>query len=265
MNNTFTLTRFGLLLKRQWLELGKFYLISFAVLFGVIVAVYGYANYLIMDAHRISTSSADFRVPLFFISGILFTTIIASGYFAHLGQKSRAIFDLMIPASTFEKFLSAVFFTVVLGIFGFLVIFYVTDLVFLTKLRDWFMSTEKAGDSSNLNNFFPYFFNQEHERLPIAVFISPLLLTAVFLLGSIYFERFHYIKTALSVLIFSGLWTFMLFKAGQILFENKIPISRSQHFVQTKDTAEALVTFAFVTLTLLFWAIAYVRLKEKEV
>ena len=42
MNNTFNIQRLGLLLKRQWLEFGKIYLITVAVALGVIITFYGF-------------------------------------------------------------------------------------------------------------------------------------------------------------------------------------------------------------------------------
>lgn len=267
MNNTFSIQRFGLLLKRQWLEFGKIYLISLAVLLGIFIAFYGYNYYAIMTYGVFSTSIMEFRIPLFIIAGFLFITIIASTYFAHLGQKSRAILDLMIPASTFEKFMGGIFFTIVLGIVGYLLIFYITDLLFLTSLQKWYQSTGVDGQLNDVNEYFPYFFTQIHEYIPSPVFIIPLFTVSVFLLGSIYFEKFHYIKTTICVMLFSGIWAAIIAKSGQLLFEGRIPIKNDnmKHMFNEKATAEIWLTALIIVLTLIFWSITYVRLKEKEV
>ena len=98
MNNTFNLQRFGLLLKRQWLEFGKIYLVSLVVALGVIIAFYGFAlwPYLIQTVKEPFDFRLNFREPLFFIFGFIFISIIASNHFAHLGQKPKAIIDLLL-------------------------------------------------------------------------------------------------------------------------------------------------------------------------
>ncbi|RZL46113.1 MAG: hypothetical protein EOO93_26330, partial [Pedobacter sp.] len=42
MNNTFNINRFGLLLRRQWLDFGKIYLIILVVIIGVIIGFYAW-------------------------------------------------------------------------------------------------------------------------------------------------------------------------------------------------------------------------------
>lgn len=279
MNNTFSIQRFGLLLKRQWLEFGKIYLISLGVVFGIFLFFYGYNYYSIINFTYNSTrsdgslSSLQFREPLFAIMGILFITIVASSYFAHLGQKSRAIIDLMIPASTFEKFMGGIFFASVLGIGSYLLLYYLTDLAFITKLRSWYEHSGNNmyldGKKIKLNEIFPYFFARGNNNVFIrkVIYIVPILLTSIFLLGSIYFEKFHYIKTTICVMIFAGLWTAIIAKSTQLLFEGRIPIhhDQSRHILNEKNSVEIGVTLIGLTFTLIFWAITYVRLKEKEV
>jgi len=271
MNNTFNIQRFGLLLKRQWLEFGKIYIVSLAVVFGVLLCFYGYNYYAITNFIDGAYSSHHIyiRIPLFVITGLLFITIIASNYFAHLGQKPKAIIDLMTPASTFEKFMGGIFFTTVLGILSYLLLFYLTDLAFMTKLRSWYESSGNSmfleGKKVALNQMFPYFFTDNRKEVPMPVLAGSFLITSIFLLGSIYFEKFHYIKTTISVMIFSGVWTAVIAKSATELFEGRIPIASTLDTGQTKDSAELWLTILLLALTLVFWSITYVRLKEKEV
>jgi len=277
MNNTFSIQRFGLLLKRQWLEFGKIYLISLAVIFGIFLVFYGYYYKEILERldHPLSYSwrVLNFREPLFVVTGFLFITIIASNYFAHLGQKSKAIIDLLIPASTFEKFLTGLFFVIFLGIGSYLLLFYVTDLVFVTRFRSLFDGlselTTKVGEIREVKiaENLPYFFEKNNPNEFKALYFLPFLITSIFLLGSIYFNKFHYIKTAISVMIFSGITTYILVKTGEWLMKGKVMINDgdmgNEQF--TKSTAELYVSLLFIVLTLIFWSITYVRLKEKEV
>lgn len=274
MNNTFSIQRFSLLLKRQWLEFGKIYLISLAVVLGVFLCFYSY-NYYSITNFKEHTVFSDrvlfFRIPLFIIMGLLFTSVIASSYFAHLGQKPRAIIDLMIPASTFEKFVGSIFFTSVLGILSYLLLFYLTDLAFVIKLRGWYEGSGNAmfldGQKVDLKEMFPILFMRQDASSFTPVYVFPFLLTSIFLLGSIYFERFHYIKTAIVVMIFSGIWFAIIMKSGKLLFQGRIPVDNEnmKHMFSDRDTAEYLITLLVVVVILIFWTITYVRLKEKEV
>ncbi|HTN00177.1 MAG TPA: hypothetical protein VL088_15580 [Pedobacter sp.] len=270
MNNTFNIQRFGLLLRRQWLEFGKIYLITLAVVLGVIITFYGFATWsTIAENYPFSERSMHFREPLFLIFGFLFITVISSSYFAHLGQKPKAIIDLMIPASTFEKFLTGILFTAVLSTISFLVIFYLTDLAFVSKLRSIAHSTTKissGGITKTVDNI-TYFFSKNNPREFKSIFIlTPFFVTSLFLLGSIYFNRFHYIKTAISLMIFSGIWTFIIVKAGQALFEGRISVNHGNgNMNDGKFWAELAIFALMLLLTAIVWSITYVRLKEKEV
>jgi len=275
MNNIFNIQRFGLLLKRQWLEFGKIYLISLLVALGVIIAFYGFALWpSLFENREFRERDLNFREPLFIIFGFIFISIIASSYFAHLGQKPKAIIDLLIPASTFEKFLTGVFFTSILAVASFIFIFYAADLAFVAKLRGMYTSVEQVtpymhnGVEIKSIDHLSYFFSKNYEVVNfLPIYAVPFFVISVFLLGSIYFNKFHYIKTAISVMIFSGIMTFILFKTGEFLFEGKIMIQQENRNVSpmSQNTAEWLGLLLLLTLTAIFWSITYVRLKEKEV
>ncbi len=275
MNNTFNIQRFGLLLKRQWLEFGKIYLITLAVALGVIVTFYSFSLYgFITGDGPLYERSLNFREPLFLIFGFLFITVIASSYFAHLGQKPKATIDLMIPASTFEKFLTGIFFTALLSTLSFIIIFYLTDLAFITKLksmahmigRETFDSETGENIKSEMSNL-SYFFVQngfDHKFIPI--YGLPFFVTSIFLLGSIYFNKYHYIKTAIFTMIFSGIWTWIMVKSGQTIFDGRIMINDSQReYHNFKGLIELGLFFLILLLTAIFWSITYTRLKEKQV
>jgi hypothetical protein len=276
MNNTFNLQRFGLLLKRQWLEFGKIYLVSLVVALGVIITFYGFTlwPFLIQTIKEPYEFRLNFREPLFLIFSFIFLSIIASNYFAHLGQKPKAIIDLLIPASTFEKFLTGIFFTSVLALASFIFLFYITDLAFITKLRDLYQDgarivsyTDTEGDEIKKVDKLMYFFSKNAPNFFKPLYLFPFFVTSIFLLGSIYFNKFHYIKTAISLMIFSGILSATLFKAGGILFQGKIMIQQEDRNMNhlPQSTVEWLGLLLLAVLILIIWSITYIRLKEKEV
>ncbi|MGY4386530.1 hypothetical protein ACVWYN_003585 [Pedobacter sp. UYP24] len=273
MNNTFNIQRFGLLLKRQWLEFGRIYLITLGVAFGVIATFYTIAIWPSFKEVPSYDIRLNFREPLFLIFGFLFISVIASNYFAHFGQKAKTVIDLLIPASTFEKFVAAIFFTAILAVASYVAIFYLTDLGFVTKLRTIYSSiaTSTSFDDSRgkftvVKDNVDYFFNANRENLYPQLLVLPFFVTSVFLLGSIYFNKFHYIKTAISVMIFSGIWGYIVINTIEFL-------ARGRHNKQDsvfshgpdKDLALWLFALFISVLTMIFCVITYVRLKEKEV
>lgn len=272
MNNTFNIQRLCLLLKRQWLEFGRIYLITLAVALGVIITFYGFSLYpVLIKARGIGSNDLGFRAPLFLILGFLFITVVASSYFAHLGQKPKAIIDLMIPASTFEKFITSVFFTALLSTVSFVIIFYLTDFAFISKLRNMFpdFKSEESRNGITVSiDHLAYFFNRNNPREFTSIYlITPFFVTSIFLLGSIYFNRYHYIKTTICTMIFSGIWTWIMVKTGQAIFEGKI-LKNDGGFINignSKWQIELVVFSLFLLLTTIFWIITYTRLKEKQV
>ncbi|WP_316826733.1 hypothetical protein [Pedobacter miscanthi] len=267
MNNTFNINRFGLLLKRQWLDFGKIYLISLVVLLGIVVGFYGYNipsplkdNYLDYDGNL----DMRFRYPLFLILGFVFISIVANSYFNILGQKSRAILELMTPASVFEKFMAGVVYTAVISLFSYLLIFYLTDLAFVKYLNGHLSAFNRAGLKA-VESITQEVFNDVGYRKYCGYFFAfPFLVTSVFLLGSIYFNRFHYIKTALSLMVFIGLASYLVVKFSMWIMEGKVPY---HHSYRKDDKDGILLALLLVTsiITIITWAITYIRFKEKEV
>lgn len=272
MNNTFNINRFGLLLRRQWLDFGKIYLLSLVVIFGVLIGFYAFniprANEGLpsMDSGYISLR---FRYPIFGIVGFLFISIVASSYFSNLGQKSKAIIDLMTPASTFEKFLAGVFYTSILSIVSYLIIFYITDFAFCKYLNSTFgkfpysYGPVQSGQIPTVYHAYAQLLNLEmdFEEYRGLTFI-PFLATSVFLLGSVYFNRFHYIKTAVSVVISVAIIGYLIYLSVSKIGENMVQVAGSEN----NDRAAFTIIFvSSVVLSFFFWLITYVRLKEKEV
>ncbi|SDH51530.1 hypothetical protein SAMN05421827_12758 [Pedobacter terrae] len=267
MNNTFNMNRFGLLLKRQWLEFGKIYLISLVVLLGIVI---GFYSYNIPSPFKNNNFDYDgnldmrFRYPLFLILGFVFISIVASSYFNILGQKSRAILELMTPASVFEKFLAGVVYTALISLFSYLLIFYLTDLAFVKYLNGHLNAFNHPGIKKVESIPQEVFRDEGFGKYWGYFFALPFLITSIFLLGSIYFNRFHYIKTALSVMVFVGLASYLVVRFSVWLMENKV---RYHHNFRNDDKDQILLAILLITslITVIIWAITYIRLKEKEV
>ncbi len=258
MNNTFNLHRFNLLLKRQWLEFGKIFLITLVVAVGIFVAFYGLTLFPLREVSDVPYR-LRFREPLYLIFGFLFISIIASAYFAHLGQKPKAIIDLLIPVSTLEKFLAGILFTSILSTLSFTLLFYITDFAFISYIKTHFQNSKNIEDFESIKGFLAQ--NKLNNFIPL--YAAPLVVTSIFMLGSIYFNRFHYIKTAICIMLFGGILSYIFSKTSDILFSGKIQTGMGNN--HGKGTFEWIAFIILLTFTLITWAISYVRLKEKEV
>lgn len=272
MNNTFNTHRFGLLLKRQWLDFGKIYLLSLLVVAGIIIGFYSWncpSTLKINNFDYEGNIDMRFRYGLFLILGFLFISIVASSYFSLLGQKSRAILDLMTPASVFEKFLCGVFYTAILSVLSYLIVFYFTDLIFVKYINSNLSNFKFDGNSKKIvqsvDSIVSQVFTDENYRTFINGFLAiPFMVTSIFLLGSIYFNRFHYIKTAVSAMVFTGIASYIIYKFGGLITEGMVNTSSGRNHYG-KDLVFMIIFIVTMILTLIFWAITYVRLKEKEV
>ncbi|WP_316844605.1 hypothetical protein [Pedobacter psychrodurus] len=264
MNNTFNINRFGLLLKRQWLDFGKIYLISFGVLIGILTLFYS-ISLTENSLKYISSNTLNFRYPLFLITGFLFVSIIANSYFMHLGQKPKAIINILIPASSVEKFLCAIFYTLIIGIPSYLLCFYLTDLVFVSSVRATHnlttSYTDYQGKKVVIDNL-AYFFSTKTVKDFYPFYYVPLLINGVFLLGSIFFQSFHYVKTAISLMAFGVLWVASTLFVMQKLTNNTVWVGN--HYWQDEKNIFFLMSLIGILLTLAFWFISFIRLKEKE-
>jgi len=265
------MNRFGLLLKRQWLEFGKIYLMSLVVLTAIIVGMYffntpkiGHDNFRWTNTNF---TQLGFKLPLFLVAGLLFISIVASTYFGVLGQKSKAIMELMTPASVVEKFLCGIFFTVIVSILSYLLIFYVVDKIFIQYINSLWENqkllnyhTQKLTPVIFSNIFDDITEEPEYKFL----FVSPFLISSIFFLGSVYFNRFHYIKTAVSITAFLTFIITLTIKIGISLMKDKTPINNG---IVVGEKNFIFTAFFWLTtiLTLIIWTITYIRLKEKEV
>jgi len=270
MNNTFEFSRFVRLLNRQWISVGKIYLMALGIIAGIIIFFYAFnfRNLAEEDTYNNLTRLLNFRPFIFIVIGLSFISIISSSYFAGLGQKSKAIFDILIPATTMEKFLSAIFYTVIVPTVSFLLIYFIIDFGFVSYLRSNFTATT-SHFSPELNkeiivdNLNYYFLTPWPKQLYWFLYL-PFLLSAIFLVGSIAFNNFHFIKTAITVVIYGLILVFSIVRVMIWLTRNTIETNSYSFFNDEINVLKIFCTVGII-VTILLWGIAYLKLKEKEV
>ncbi|MBE8721094.1 hypothetical protein [Sphingobacterium pedocola] len=267
MNNIFDFKRFSLLLRRQWISFGKIYLISLAVVVGVVISFYGfYISEEIKEGGQNWRDTLTFRPVLFVCVGLLFLTMMSSSYFSDLGQKSKAIIELLIPASRMEKYLSSIVYTVVLTIGSYMLVFSLIDMAFLAYIRSFATATTSYVNPEGtpvMIDHLGYFFSGHWPRQAYYMLFVPFLLNSAFLLGSIYFLNAHYIKTAISLLVYVGCWIGIMSLAMHQTSRETIWIGGG--FWRDEINVLKFFCAAGVLLSIAFWFLSYLRLKEKEV
>lgn len=272
MNNVFDFSRFIALIRRQWLSLSKIYLMSLGIVVGIFVLFYAYYLWSALKVHNPTDilGLVVFRPFVFIIMGLLFISVVASTYFSYLGDKSKAIFELLLPASSLEKFLVSLFYTVVFPIISYFFLFFVVDFIFVSYERRLFTDFI----ANDLENFMPsklaqeeflkYFFLIEFPKQLYRLTFVPILLSSLFLLGSIYFFKFHFIKTAISLLAYVFMFVFLMLKIMNWVTEGTITPNNNSFFDNEMNVLSTICLIG-VIVTIIVWYIAYLRLKEKEI
>lgn len=269
MNQTFDIHRFVTMIKLDMAERGKNYLglaalLAVSLLFMLVpIALYREQNGLREALHYM----ALFMIVLFGSS--LYTSSALSQYSA----SSTGISALMVPASRLEKFLSSLLFNL---------IFIVTFLTFFTQLH--YLTIDIANANMINPNYQYTYINIDYLRY-LAYFY--FIMHSVVFLGSIYFPKSSYVKTA-SLFLLTCLFLFVL---HVVLVNNftsypdktqTLPWAgwRVWNFhiegvtVFQQDTEFYHVEFPYgiyilmqvfaVLLAVGFWAVAYLQLKEKQ-
>lgn len=269
MSNLFNATRFFGLIRRQWIGFGRIYLMSIGIIAGVIFGFYAVnlgSNY---DGIKNQTaySLLNFRAPLFCILGLFFVTVISSSYFADLGKKTRAIFELMIPASQLEKFLVSLFYTVVVSIGSYLLVFYLIDLVFVSYLRSVgsvvVNEVQPSGETVSVD-LWQYFFKVQYPEPAYYFCFVPILLNAIFLLGGIVYQNYQYVKTAIFLVLYCVVWMCLFVYLMKTQTQDTVGTMDNNYWSDSNHIF-ALIGAVGVLLAIMIWAVAFLRLKEKEI
>jgi hypothetical protein len=270
MNQTFDIHRFALMLRSDAAEKGRNYLMMAGVLMFTLLAFmvpitlsHEYSNF-----RSIMHFAALFMVVLF--GGSLYT----SGAFAQYSQQSNGIAALMIPASRIEKYLSSLLLNLA---------FVIPFLIFFWQFHYW--ATDYA------NSIIPSS-PDEYRYIPRDFFdytvCSYFIIQAAVFLGSIYFKKYAYIKTAVAVIIFSTLLTFCNYDLGirlgdkpsklvafpltgwKMWFYPEQGVVRPRyivgfyHVTHSEAMSYAVQGFA-VWFAVTLWICAYYQMKEREI
>ena len=258
MNQFFNFERFGRLFRKQTAEHGGGYLLATGVLLGALALVLGSIAYMSSAALPPSEQAAVFILGLFG-AGSFFTSTI----FAPFGDKKQATAALMLPASHWEKYLVGWLYSLPIFLAVYIGCFYLVDGLVLQ-----FDSHE--GPPAPLVQLFA---GEEKLYTSLGAYAA---VNALFLWGSIFFTKQHFVRTAFGVLLLGALLVFLNFQALQALVGHElntaVPFSgmslhegKEWYFVNLPDAQKAWFGLVPLGLMLLAWAAAHRRLTEKQI
>ncbi len=258
MHSQFSLHRFWLVMKLYVTENGKSYLISLSLIAGTMLLLMlpmlrsQYYNDLLMILHAIALFACVI------VGGSLYTSTAFSVY----SHSAQGIPALMLPASRLEKFLV---------VWLFHLLFTILIIVLFWQLH--YGLTEAANQS------IP---DRGRKYIPIPVMLGNVftyfhfLIQSVIFLGSVYFLKNAYIKTAgsfLLVVVLAFLFNYALVYqftdhpvnlhafpfSPWTIFHDKV------YRVDFPEPIASMIWLFLIMLVVSLWYVAYVRLKEKEI
>ncbi len=265
MDNIFSFSRLGLLIKKQWYDNSRLYILSALALIGLLILIFTIWWLVNKYDYRFTEASTNiiFLIVLF-VSGLVF----ASTTFAMLGDKAKGIYWLGVPATTLEKLVCGFFYSCVvfiaLYIASFWLIKHITFLLIELNPQNELIRTSE-------NDIF------ERVVTPNLLYTF-FALQALFMLGSVYFEKFSFIKTVLIILFIGFLFIMFTMLLGHNLLPRNFGARGFSEFRVYDDNyegsriyrlagwigdlIESLAKFIWVPV---FLTVAYFRLKEKEI
>ena len=253
MNQFFSLRRFSLLVWKHWADHKKRYGLSLFAFIGLLITWFVF-TILIGDDQ---TMSDEIQKVTYFFALFVAGTLYTSQYFRDLGGRARAINFLLVPASAFEKFLCALLYTVVLFFVVFTAVFYAVDLLMITLYKS-FSGAEGVADKVTVANVFPVKFFEFNDRAYIYLLLLFFAVQSAFLLGSVFFRKYPFIKT-----IISGFIVFFILFCLVYLFHDQLFPDDEPSEVLPVWVGQTAMFVVYATAPLL-WIAAYSRLKRKQ-
>ncbi|TSD65850.1 hypothetical protein FFF34_000165 [Inquilinus sp. KBS0705] len=264
MNDIFSLTRFGLLLRKSVLERP-------AQIIGVIALILSFT--LILYSGLLYFGGWGTAQFLSFIWGFIGGGIfLSSNIFGYFNTNASGSAYLTLPASVFEKWLCGVLITGVLFCLLFLGFYRLIDTCFVTGYHN---SLDRSSPLyARLYDAVHIFsFEGNTVRQSVTMFVN---FAGVMLVGSLYFNRVALVKVALVACFTMGAIYFLNLAIAHVLFKNVdiafpfynvlISVNSESGNIQLPPFASKLADVCLqYILPITLWVTAYIRLREKEI
>ncbi len=257
-NSFFDINRLKHLVLRQIFFNHKNLLIATAVVVGIVLFS-GIVSMVFSDNSFNINELQGSIFRFFIIGGYIFTSII----FTELNAPHRGYLYLTLPASTFEKLMSAWLTTTIIYVMYSIIVIYMINILF------WLFAVLVLSKSIEFINVFSI------EMLK--TYGVYMVTQSVFLLGAIYFRKSNFFKTLLTVfvciigiILFIGISAKLLFNSvsfNNMWFNDHFSKAKVEHYKYVGDNVlKPIGEFLFWgAMAPFFLTVAYFRLKEREV
>ncbi|MEJ1237743.1 hypothetical protein WBG78_06435 [Chryseolinea sp. T2] len=265
--NIFQPARTLLYLKKYVFENGRsFILLNLAIAAFLVLWLGVYLNFTNPNLFSERAQVAYYFITLF-LSGCLSAGVL----FSELGSKDRSIHYFLIPASLLEKFLTSLFFAIVIFFISSSCIFWLVDSIVVIIANSKYETHWEVINLLSLNKYANPFF--DGPLTDIFYFYFPA--QALFILCSVYFRKYALFK---AFVVVGLLWVVgvLLFLAYQRLVPTgMLHLSAGSYEVLEANGDNKMVVVPWwvlvsgsvllrYLLTPLLLTVAYFRLKEKE-
>lgn len=274
MNQFFSFRRFSLLVLKHWADNRKRYGLSALAFIGLLITWFVFTMLTEMDPKPMGRGAQQVT---FFLSLFAVGTFYASQYFRDLGSRSKGINFLLVPASAFEKLLCSILYTVVLFFVVFVAAYYLVD-VLMVAIANSLPLDNATGEKASVINVFKITLVRFNRDSTINFLLFFFSVQSVFLLGSVYFEKYSFIKTIIAGFVGGFLlFCLMYFFTQKLLPDGGYPSGFltayrvhvdgiNDHLVQVPRWIGEVFRFLMMySIAPFFWIVTYFRLKEKQV
>ncbi len=256
MNQFLDPKRFTLLLLKHWADNKKRYTLALLAFFGLLILWYVF-GIVISGIERLPE---DVQYGTFYFSIFAVGTLYASQYYADLSSKAKGSHFLLVPASSFEKFLCSLLYTVVLFSLFLTAAFYVADIVMVT-VANAVSGVDPAVPKSAVVNVF----NLEFMRInpDAAIYVFPLFFSvqSIFLFGSVYFRKYNFIKTIISCFLIFLICFLVVYCIHELLPDRE----DEYYFSKIENWFPTFLQVLVYAIAPIFWVATYFQLKKKQV
>lgn len=273
MNQTLSISRLLQLIHKQWGDNSRLYVMGLAISIGIVGCLYLFNVFMNRDLFRLFGSPLR---PILYFAGLFVAGCIFAGvYFSDLSSKPKAINSLLLPASNTEKTIVAILFSVVLFFTFYTALFVVLDAVCISIAKVLPATAHRQAitpEQATHIHLINMFDGAQQNVIALSIYFA---LQSLFLLGSVYFEKFGYLKTALSLILVIFLFVLYVAEIGSAFLphggfsdsfnEFRIYEDGYTQVVPIPAVLSWLVRRGIYLLTAATWVALWFRLKEKEV
>ena len=258
MNQFFSFKRFQLLVLKHWADNKKRYSLSILAFAGLLIVWFLFTMLLPEDT---GIMSEEVQQLTFFFTLFAVGTFYASQYFGDFGSRPNGSNFLLVPASTFEKFLCSLLYTVLLFFVVFTAAFYLADIL-IVSISNAVSATDGLARKPTVINVFKVNLIWLSDDTAINMVLFFFSIQSLFLLGAVHFKKYSFIKT-----IITGFVAYLiLFSVTFFLYRRFVPGGdRPDGPVHIAGWIPQVLRFLVYLIAPVSWMVTYYRLKGKQV